>query len=171
MPEDESSVAEQGRQSKGAATEEAKPKRGRGRPKATNSTKSDSLPSSDCDMPDDDSGVAEQEKQNSGAASEEAKPKRGRGRPKGTNSTKSDSLPASDSEMPHDDQETSLRDRSRSRSRRADDFDNIRGIDRQRSIGSESNASDTCVEGKDADTRRTRRQIKPKRCYSPSDSK
>ena len=208
-------TSEQGKQSSGAADEDGKPKRGRGRPKGTNSAKSDSQPSSDCDMPDDDPNeqekqssrataeevkpkrgrgrpkatkntqpdslpasdgdvlddacAAQQEKQKSVAPDEEAKPKRGRGRPKTANTTKSDSLTSSDSELPHDDQETSQR--RRSRSKRADDFDIVRGIDRQRSVGSESNASDTCVEGKDVETRRTRRQIRPKRCYSPSDSK
>ena len=166
MPDDNPSEHE--KQSSEASAEEAKSKRGRGRPKATKTIKPDFQPSSDCDVPED-ACVAQQEKQKSGAPDEEVKPKRGRGRPKATNSTKSDSLPSSDSELTHDDQETSQR--GRSRSRRADDFDIIRGIDRQRSVGSESNASDTCVEGKDLETRRTRRQIRPKRCYSPSDNK
>lgn len=106
----------------------------------------------------------------------EPKPKRGRGRPRKSGSVKSDSLHSSDSELPMEEQlsdGTSRGEAGRGRApKKQEESFHESGLKRQRSYGSESNASDTNIEDRDQDTnRRTKRQIKPKRCYSPSDSK
>ena len=100
----------------------------------------------------------------------DAKPKRGRGRPRKAEGPKRDSQPSSDSDMPP---EGSIgpADVNRQNSKPQEYITESVSLKRQRSVGSESNASETGTEEKDLDMRRTKRQIKPKRCYSPSDGK
>ena len=106
---------------------------------------------------------------------EDSKPKKGRGRPRKPGSFKSDSQHSSDSELAVEESQIDALGRGepgKGRYRKQEETSDSRGLKRQRSIGSESNASDSCIEDKDIETnRRTKRQIKPKRCYSPSDGK
>ncbi|XP_065071772.1 biorientation of chromosomes in cell division protein 1-like 1 [Rhopilema esculentum] len=110
------------------------------------------------------------EQQDEHIAANDAKPKRGRGRPRKAEGAKRDSQPSSDSDMPP---EGSIgpADVNRQNSKPQEYITESGSLKRQRSVGSESNASETGTEEKDIDMRRTKRQIKPKRCYSPSDGK
>ena len=106
---------------------------------------------------------------------EEYKPKKARGRPRKSGGVKADSRHSSDNEIPPEESSAgglSRTELGKTKYRSQEEPIETRGVKRQRSVGSESNASDTCVEDRDIEShRRTRRQIKPKRCYSPSDGK
>ena len=106
---------------------------------------------------------------------EDFKPKKGRGRPRKTGTAKSESQHSSDNELQVAESSghgLNRAEQGRGKCRNQEEPIENRGLKRQRSVGSESNASDTCAEDRDMETgRRTRRQIKPKRCYSPSDGK
>eukprot|EP00794_Sanderia_malayensis_P005374 gene5374-6046_t len=103
--------------------------------------------------------------------SNEPKAKRGRGRPKKTARAED-----GDSEMHQTVDESTAGERSREKGRmkKQDELALYKSdVTRQTSVDNESSAStDSMTDAtKDKDARRTRRQIKPKRCYSPSDSK
>lgn len=106
---------------------------------------------------------------------ESPKPKRGRGRPRKTGSFKSDSQHSSDNDITAEESTNEGPNRGepgKAKVRKQEDSNEDSWLKRQRSVGSESNASDTGTDDRDPETnRRTRRQIKPKRCYSPSDGK
>ena len=106
---------------------------------------------------------------------EDCKPKKARGRPRKSGGVRTDSRHSSDNEIPPEESPAGALNRNESvkaKYRSHEEPIETRGVKRQRSVGSESNTSDTCVEDRDMEShRRTRRQIKPKRCYSPSDGK
>ena len=106
---------------------------------------------------------------------EDLKSKKGRGRPRKSGSVKSESQHSSDNELPGDEYSGTGLNRTepgRGKYKTQEEPVESCSLKRQRSAGSESNTSDTYAEDRDIETnRRTRRQIKPKRCYSPSDGK